>query len=109
MEIKTLNFTRVNQETQGRLRESNDIQKGDYQNGKLQRNLDEIKKKLIRSEQSEKVLKQEVEHMERELSKLKTKREEINQNLNRMVTENDKQDTLLSSYKNEYRKMDDQF
>ena len=26
-----------------------------------------------------------------------------------MVTENDQQDTLLSSYKNQFRKMDDQF
>jgi len=56
---------------QVRKRESIDIQKGEYQTKKLEKNLDEIKKKLTRSEESEKMLRQEVEHMEHQLEKLK--------------------------------------
>jgi len=61
----------MNQEVQVRKRESIDIQKGEYQTKKLEKNLDEIKKKLTRSEESEKMLRQEVEHMEHQLEKLK--------------------------------------
>jgi chromosome segregation ATPase len=99
-EIKTLNETRIGQETQNRMRESVDIQKGEYQTKKLEKNLDEIRKKISRSEESEKALKQEVEHMERELAKLKSKRDTINKALTELINDNDRQDTQLSSYKN---------
>jgi chromosome segregation ATPase len=99
-EIKTLNETRIGQETQNRMRESVDIQKGEYQTKKLEKNLDEIRKKINRSEESEKALKQEVEHMERELAKLKSKRDTINKALTELINDNDRQDTQLSSYKN---------
>lgn len=99
-EIKTLNETRIGQETQNRMRESVDIQKGEYQTKKLEKNLDEIRKKISRSEESEKALKQEVEHMERELAKLKSKRDTINKALTVLINDNDRQDTQLSSYKN---------
>lgn len=59
-EIKNLNETRISQETQTRMRESVDIQKGEYQTKKLEKNLEELRKKIARSEESEKALKQEV-------------------------------------------------
>ena len=99
-ELQTLNYARITKETQMRMRESVDIQKGQYQSKKLEKNLEEIKKKLFKSEESEKVLRQQVEHMERELGKLKSKKDLVSQSLTKMVTENDKQDTLLTSYKN---------
>jgi chromosome segregation ATPase len=108
-EIKSLNDVRINQETSIKMRESIDIQKGDYQTKKLEKSLEEIKKKLSRSEESEKVLRQEVEYLERELAKVTAKKDGANATLTKLITENDKQDTFLSSLKNEFRKMEDQF
>jgi Na+-transporting NADH:ubiquinone oxidoreductase subunit NqrA len=48
-EIRILNEARMNQEVIIRKRESIDIQKGEYQTKKLERNLEEVKKKLVRS------------------------------------------------------------
>lgn len=51
-ELETLNATRLIQEVTNRKRESVDIQKGELQSRKLEKNLEEIKKKLTRSEDS---------------------------------------------------------
>lgn len=51
-ELETLNATRLTQEVANRKRESVDIQKGELQSRKLEKNLEEIKKKLNRSEDS---------------------------------------------------------
>lgn len=51
-ELETLNATRLTQEVANRKRESVDIQKGELQSRKLEKNLEEIKKKLTRSEDS---------------------------------------------------------
>lgn len=48
-ELETLNSTRLTQEVANRKRESVDIQKGELQSRKLEKNLEEIKKKLNRS------------------------------------------------------------
>ena len=47
--------------------------------------------------------------MERNLLKLKTKRDKINGDLVKMINENDKQDTTMTGFKNEYRRMEDQY
>jgi hypothetical protein len=57
-EIQILNEARMNQEVLIRKRESIDIQKGEYQTKKLERNLEEVKKKLVRSEDAERGLRQ---------------------------------------------------
>ena len=62
-ELETLNANRLSQEVANRKRDSLDIQKGETQTKKLEKNLQEIRKKLARSEDSERVLKQEIEHL----------------------------------------------
>lgn len=98
----------MSQEVLVRKRQSVEIQKGEYQTKKLERNLEEVKKKLGRSEEAERVLRQEVEHMETQLGKLKERREELSQTVNRLSAANDKQETLLGSCRSEYRKVQEQ-
>lgn len=48
-ELQTLNASRLAQEVANRKRDSLDIQKGETQTRKLEKNLEEVRKKLTRS------------------------------------------------------------
>lgn len=68
-----------------------------------------MKKKLARSEDSERALRQETEHLERDLCKLKERRTELNECLGKLSAANDKTDTELTNLRSDYRRMQDQY
>jgi chromosome segregation ATPase len=50
-----------------------------------------------------------MEHLEREVAKIKERRGELNECLTKLSTANDRTDTELTNFRNEYRRVQDQY
>ena len=73
------------------------------------KDLEEIKNKLAKSEQSQKTLKVEVDNLESELQKLKDRRETLLKQYSTIAKRNETQESDLTDLENEIRITQDNY